>query len=229
MDERNLRSQAGSRKIKEPIVDLRVQRRGLRAIDATPVSNDPAITTLFGPRKSASVGPAPSAGSALRDFGRFLGRALVAFSLLLFLLSGYLAFAHYWIQTQWTKSEATVLSGELRQFSSGSTSGAGSAGHSSKSYFFHCTVFYSAAGETRQSQLDSPPSPYRLDAQVWAASWSPGQHIAIRYKPSNPTKIRLVDNPAELTAMCSLRVALYFLIPGMLLILTSRSDGVDSR
>jgi hypothetical protein len=148
--------------------------------------------------------------------------------MLLFLLSGYLAFTHYWIQTRWTKSEATALSGEIRQFSSGSTSSKGS-GTSSKSYFFHCTVTYPVAGEIRQSQLDSPPSPYRMDAQVWAASWSPGQHIAILYKPSNPSKIRLVDNPAELTAMGSLRVALYFFIPGTLLILTSRSDRVDSR
>jgi hypothetical protein len=152
----------------------------LRAIDATPVSNDPSITTLFGPRKSAGATAQPSAGSALRNFGKFVGRALVFFSMLLFLLSGYLAFAHYWIQTQWTKSEATVLSGELRQFSSGSTRGTGSAGRSSSSYFFHCTVSYSVAGETRQSQLDSPGSPYRMDAHVWAASWSPGQRIAIR-------------------------------------------------
>ena len=194
----------------------------LRAIDATRVSNDPAITTLFGPRKSAQVTPAPSAGSGLRNFKRFLGHALVAFSMLLFLLSGYLAFAHYWIQTQWTKSEATVQSVELRQFSSGSTSTTGSGGHSSTSYFFHCTVSYSVAGGNRQSQLESPGSPYRMDAQVWAASWSPGRHIAIRYENSNPSKIRLDDNPSEVTAMDSLRVAFYFFLPGMLLTLTSR-------
>ena len=190
----------------------------LRANDPTPVSNDPTITSLFGPRKPDRAAPQPSPGSAGRNFARFLGRALVAFSMLLFLLSGYLAFAHYWIQTQWTKSEATVLSGELRQFSSGST---GRTGHSSSSYFFHCTVSYSVAGETRQSQLDSPGSPYRMDAQVWAASWSPGRHIAIRYEDSNPSKVRLDDNPSEITAMDSLRMAFYFFLPGMLLILTS--------
>ena len=122
-----------------------------------------------------------------------------------------------------------MLSGELRQFSSGSTTGTGSAGHFSKSYFFHCTVSYPVAGETRHSQLDSPGSPYRMDAQVWASNWLPGRHIAIRYENSNPNKIRLDDNPFEITAMDSLRVALYFLIPGALLILTSRPDRVDSR
>jgi uncharacterized protein DUF3592 len=196
----------------------------LRANDPTPVSNDPTITSLFGPRKSDRAAPQPSPGSAGRNFARFLGRALVAFSMLLFLLSGYLAFAHYWIQTQWTKSEATVLSGEIRQRSSGSARVSGSAGTSSNTYFFHCTVTYPVAGEIRQSQLDSPGSPYRIDAQAWAASWSQGQHIAILYKPSDPSKIRLIDNPAELTAMGSLRVALYLFLPGMLLILTSRSD-----
>jgi hypothetical protein len=158
-----------------------------------------------------------------------VGRALVFLSMLLFLLSGYLAFAHYWVRTQWRKSEATVLSGEIRQRSSGSTSGSRAAGTSSNLYFFHCTVTYPVEGGIRQSELDSAGSPYSIDARVWGGSWSPGQHIAILYKPSNPSKIRLVDNPAEVTAIGSLRVAFYFFLPGMLLILTSRSNRVDSR
>ena len=150
-------------------------------------------------------------------FGRFLGRVLLFFSMFFFLSTGYLAFAHYWILTHWTKAEATVLSGELRQLSSGSRKSG-----SSRSYFFHCTVSYPVADETRQSQLDSPASPYRLDAQVWAARLSPGQHIAILYKSSDQADIRLLDNPAEATAVGSLRVALYFFAPGILLVLTSR-------
>jgi hypothetical protein len=193
------------------------------------VSNDPAITTLFGPRRLARIIPEPSTRSAWTNFGRFLGRALAFFSMLLFLLSGYLAFTHYWIQTHWTKSEATVVSGEFRQLSSGSTGTLRSGARFSKSYFFQCTVSYPVEGETRQSELDSPASPYTMDAQGWAATWSRGQHIAIRYKSSNPSKIRLADNPAELTAMGSLRVAFYFFVPGVLLIMTSRTEWVDSR
>jgi hypothetical protein len=68
-----------------------------------------------------------------------------------------------------------------------------------------------------------------MDAQVWASNWSPGRHVVIRYKDSNPNKIRLDDNPSEITAMRSLRAALYFLIPGALLILTSRPDRVAFR
>jgi Protein of unknown function (DUF3592) len=193
------------------------------------VSNRPPITTIFSSRKSATVTPEPSTGSVLRNFGRVLGRALVFFSMLIFLLSGYVAFAHYWIQTQWTKSDATVLSGELRERSSGSTSRPGNSGTSSKSYFFHCTVSYPVAAKTWQSELDSPGSGNRVDAQGWAATWSPGQHIAIRYMPSNPSKIRLADNPAEVTATGSLRVAFYIFVPGMLLVLISRSARVDSQ
>lgn len=165
----------------------------------------------------------------MRNFGEFLGRALVFFSVLIFLWSGYVAFAHYWIQTRWTKAEATVLSGEIRQISSGSTSRPGQGGTSSKSYFFHCTVSYPVEGETRQSELDSPGSGYRIDAQVWAATWSRGQHVAILYKPSNPSKVRLADNPAEVTAIGSLRVAFYFFVPGGLLILLLRPVRAHSR
>jgi len=147
------------------------------------------------------------------------------FSMLFLLLSGYLAFAHYWIHTQWTQSEATVLSREFRQRSSGSTTSThGSVGTSSKEYFFRCAVSYRVAGETRESQLDSPGSTYRMDAEAWAAHLSPGQRVAIFYKPSDPSKIRLVDNPAEATASGSLKVALYLFVPGMLFILTSRSE-----
>jgi len=187
----------------------------LRAIEATREQRS---------RNHDDIWPAKIGGGDPRPFRR-KRIALVAFSMLLFLLSGYLAFNRYWIRTRWTKAEATALSGEIRQLS---TSRIGS-GTSSKSYFFHCTVRYPVAGEIRQSQLDSPPSPYRMDAQMWAAGWSPDRHIAIVYKPSNPSEIRLVDNPAELTAMGSLRMALYLFIPGTLLILTSRSGRVDYR
>jgi len=198
-------------------------------LNTNPVSHDPAIITLFGPRKFASSTPTPFTGSAWRNFGRLLGRTLVFLSIPLFLLSGYLAFAHYWIQTRWTRSEATVLSGEIRQRSSGSTSTRGAVGASSNSYFFHCTVSYSVAGKTRQSELDLPGSPYRMDAQARAARWSEGQTVSIQYEPSNPSKIRLADNPAEITAIGSLREASYFFLPGILLILTSRSERVDSQ
>jgi len=201
----------------------------LATIETIPVSHQPEITTLLGSQKSAGTTGQPSAGRALRDFGRFAGRLLMFSSTLLCLLSGYLAFNHYWFQTRWTKAEATALSGEIRELSTVSTGGTRSAGHFSSSYFFHCTVSYSVAGETRQSQLDSPASPYRLDAQVWAASRSPGEHIVIRYESSNPSRILLDYNPSEITAMESLRGAFYLFFPGILLMRASRAERPDAR
>ena len=60
------------------------------------MSHDPTITALFDPRTSARVTPEPCADDTFRNFGRFLGRALVLLSMLVFFLTGYLAFAHYW-------------------------------------------------------------------------------------------------------------------------------------
>jgi hypothetical protein len=171
------------------------------------MANDPANTSL---RRQ------------WRDFRRFLGRAFLVLSIFFLLGSGYLAFAHYWILTRWDMSYATVLNGEIRQFTSGSTSTSRSAS-SSRSYFVHCTVSYLADGEQRQSHFDSPASPNRIDAAVWAARLSRGQQVAIFYKPSDPGNIRLADNPAEATALGSLRLALYFLAPALLLTLTSRT------
>jgi len=166
--------------------------------------------------------PQSPANNVWLGFAPGLGYVLVYFSLLPFVLSGYLAFANYWVQTRWTRAEATVLNDKFRQSSSGATTATGSSRASSTSYFVHCIVSYPVAGEIRQSQLDSPPSTYRMDAQAWAASWSPGRHIAIRYKSSNPSRIRLVNNPSEFTVMGSLRAALYFFVPGLLLIWTRR-------
>lgn len=195
-------------------------RESRRPTDATPVSHDPAITTVFDAQESMPATPERST----RDFARFLGRTLVFVSILLFLLSGYVAFADYWIQTQWTKAEATVLSGEIRQSSSGSTNRPGTAGSYSKMYYFYCVVSYPVAGEIRQSDLNSPASAYRIDAQGWASKWSPNQHISILYKSSDLGRIRLAYNPTEITATGTLRVAFCFLAPGILLILISRSD-----
>jgi hypothetical protein len=133
-------------------------------------------------------------------------------------LGGYLGLAHYWFLTHWTKADATVLSGEIQQFSSGPRN----SGGFSKSYFFHCTVSYLVAGKTLESQLDSPSSPYRIDAQVWGGTLSPGQSVNILYKSDSPSFIRLANNPAEITVTGSIKAALLFLIPGLLLAFASR-------
>jgi len=167
----------------------------------------------------------PSSETQLRQFSRFLGRMLVGLSILCFALSGYLGLAHYWFLTHWTRAKGTALNGEIRQrsFGSGGTS-RGQGGSSSNSYYFHCTVSYMAAGTTLQSQLDSPSSAYRIDAQVWGASLAPGQKVDILYQSANPSRIRLAKNPAEITLTGSIEAAFMFLAPGLLLVFASRPE-----
>jgi len=191
----------------------------------TRVTHKSIVATSFrGQAFTESGGENASSRKAqLRSFSRFLGRVLVLLSILCFALSGYLAFAQYWFLTHWTKTSGTVLRGELRQGSSGSTARPGSAAvGSSNVYFFRCTVSYQVAGETLQSELDSPLSGYRIDAQVWGAQMSPGRAIDIVYKSSNPGRIRLANNPAEITLIGSIKAAFYFLVPGLVLIFASR-------
>lgn len=140
---------------------------------------------------------------------------LILVSTVCFALSLYLGFANYWILTHWTKTEAAVLSGELRQYSSGPTGPPQTLGK--PSYFFHCTVSYLVGGKNLQSQLDSPSSPYRIDAQVWGGQLSPGRSIDIRYKELDPSRIRLANHPAEITVGGPIKAGFFFLVPGLLL------------
>ena len=182
---------------------------------------DQSLITLSSHPRTSNLAKAEVASPAtqFRSFSRFLSRVLVFLALLCFTLSGYLGFVHYWFLTHWTKAEAIVLNGEIRQTSSGPSGTGRSLGSSSKSFFFHCTVSYTEAGKTLQSQLDSPYSPYRLDAE---ASLSPGETVEILYESANPSRIRLASNPAEITVTGSIRAALLFLVPGLLLSFASR-------
>jgi hypothetical protein len=161
----------------------------------------------------------PPAENSWRQFWRLGADALLLFSLFFFLVGGYLAFAHYWVLTRWTKTEATVLSGTMRE----SSFTAGSNGASFRMYFHQVTISYPVAGDTRQAELDSPSSRYPLDAAVWAARWSSGQRIAIFYKNSDPARVLLADNPAEATPWGALKWALCLFAPGLSIRLASRS------
>jgi hypothetical protein len=181
--------------------------------------------TSFGEQMSTESGAERplSPEAQLRSFSRFLGRVLIFLSILCFALSGYLGFAHYWLLTHWTKADGTVLTREFRQVSSASTARPGSAAvGSSNTYFFHCTISYSVAGETLHSELDSPASSHRIDAEAWGAQMSPGRSIDILYKSSNPSRIRLADNPTEVTLIGTIKVTVCFLITGLILVLASR-------
>jgi hypothetical protein len=171
--------------------------------------------TLSAARAENAQGPE----AQLKNFLRFAGRVLVFVSLLCFMLGGYLGFAHWWILTHWTKAEGTVLRGEIRQGSSGARN---ALGRSSNLYFFHCTVSYKVAGKTLESELDSPSSASRIDAQVWGGLLSPSRAIDILYDSSNPSRIRLANNPAEVALIELMKGALFLLISGLVFLVTSR-------
>jgi hypothetical protein len=163
----------------------------------------------------------------LKTAARFFGVSLLLFAGLSMLLTGYLAFTEFWILHHSTKVEATVLSGESRQRSFALTSAA-SAASTSSSYYFHCIVAYRAEGRDWQSPLDSPGSPHKFEREVWASTLSPGSSVAIRYYTADPARIRLADNPVEITAAEAFRATCYLLVPGVLLVMLSRRNKANS-
>lgn len=102
-------------------------------------------------------------------------------SILCFTLSGYLKFTHYWFLTDYARAggdrghprdpAAFIRDKKLRLvFQSAFCPQDG------------LLVSYVVAGKTLQSQLDSPASAYRIDAQ---ASLSPSQSVDILYESAN--------------------------------------------
>lgn len=63
---------------------------------------------------------------------------------------------------------------------------------------------------------------HMIDAQAWGGSLAPGRSVDILYKSANPSRIRLANNPTEITLMGPVKAALLFLIPGLLLAFLSR-------
>lgn len=193
------------------------------------MSYDPAVTTLFGPRESdargAPLGNRPRRSLPFEINRRSLGRTLVFFAILLFLLSAYLEAAHYWRMTQWTQANAIVLGGEFHEKQS-------HCGPSFKvpceEYSFRTTVSYLVAGEARESQIDSPPFYHKIEAVMWASHFPRGRQLAVVYKPADPSAVRLVDEPSPfLNALGVLKAGLCLFVPGVLLILAWRSERSD--
>jgi len=148
------------------------------------------------------------------------------------LLSGYLGFAQYWLQTQWIKTNAEVLS--RQDYDQRSVQATRLSRGATMFYGVRYTVSFPANGETRHSQLDFGPAfPSKLDAQIWAAHFQPGQQIPILYRPSDPARIRFAgDYPSSYaTASATLNLAVWLLGLGFLAILAARSDlfGFRSR
>lgn len=189
------------------------------------MAHESELTTLFGPEPSLKTpDPGPSAVPAVIAL-RFFGTLLILFGTFFLLLSGYLGFAQYWLQTQWIKTDAEVLS--RQDYEERSVRVVKVNRGTTMFYGVRCTVSFPANGETRHSQLDFGPAfPSKLNAQIWEAHFQPGQQIPILYKASDPARIRFAgDYPSSYaTASGTFKLAAWLLVPGLLAIVAARSD-----
>ncbi len=189
------------------------------------MAHESELTTLFGPEPSLkTLDPGPSAVPSVVAL-RFFGVLLILSGTFFLLLSGYLVFAQYWLQTQWIKTDAKVLS--RQDYDQRSVQAARLSRGATIFYGVRCSVSFPANGEIRHSQLDFGPAfPSKLDAQIWAGHCQPGQQIPVLYKPSDPARIRFAgDYPSSYaTAAGTLKLAAWLLVPGLLAIMAARSD-----
>ena len=58
---------------------------------------------------------------------------------------------------------------------------------------------------------------------------SPGRSIDILYKSSNPSRIRLANNPAEVTLIGTIKATFCCLVTGLLLVLASRPKSAPQQ
>lgn len=200
---------AGGRAMPLVICALHRDRRKLEDSGAT-VHQDARLRTLFSsPAAIADPQPSPP-GTVLRN----LGRALLYFSAFFLLLGSYMEFTQYWIQARWIRADAKVLSVKVYE----SVDASGRRGNKS-SYGSRLRISYQAAGENRQSEIDSGPAFTNIaDAGSYAAHFSFGRRISIFYKPSDPSIVQLQGDPPPtyITASQILQIAGFLFLAGVL-------------
>ena len=216
----------------------------------------PEITTLFGPPKTVDETQPSPPDERFAITRKSLGKTLVILAALPFLWGVYVAAYHYWHPpTLWTHANATVLDGKIQMtrnicdagWHSGTSGTSGASIPKCDYYVFRFGVSYFVAGETQQSQLDSPLFTHKGEAEAWASHLTPGHPLAIIYDPLDAGRVRRADDPPPgqyaggpsigyypvgitgpevviESATGPLEVAFCFLVPGLLLIASSRSE-----
>jgi hypothetical protein len=216
-------------------------------------NHQPEITTLFGPPKIADETPSPP-DERFAITRKSLGKTLVILAAIPFLWGGYVGAYRYWqpAPTLWTRTDANVLDGRIQATRDLCPPGwhSGTVGHlvpHCDYYIFRFGVSYFVAGEARQSKLDSPLFTHKNEAEAWASQFEPGRQLTIIYDPSDASRIRRADDapPGQYaigpsiryyplgmggseviveSAVGPMKAALWLLVPGILLILSSRSE-----
>jgi len=181
-------------------------------------------TTLFGPRPSlASAEPTPV--KAMSIVGG-LGRILISIAALLVLLSAYLGFVQYWLQTHWIETNAQVVSVQI--YASSRTW----PNHAAKLFYgVRSTVSFPVDGKLRESQIDSGPTfAARIDAEVWASDFRPGGQVPILYQPPDGARVRPAVDSRDVTMSGCLRWSGCVFLAGLLAILASKQNaGVSAE
>ncbi|MGA2423052.1 MAG: hypothetical protein ABSG07_03535 [Terriglobales bacterium] len=218
--------------------------------------NQPEITTLFGPPKMPAGTDPPPPDQRFAITRKSLGKTLVILAIFPLLWSAYVGAYHYQHPpTLWTRTNATVLDGKIQMKRDICPPGwhpaiAAHAIAQCDFYVFRFGVSYLVAGAAHQSMIDSPLFTYKREAENWASQFTPGGQLAITYDPSDTGRVRRADDPPpgqyaagpsigyyplgiggpEVvvdSAAGPLKVAFCLLAPGILLLLSSRSERRD--
>jgi Protein of unknown function (DUF3592) len=196
--------------------------RKVWTIRERPVANNAEIITLFGRRPPLVPVDSTQSSTAPRATLRTLGHALLIFAGFFLILSGYLGFVDYLLQTRWIKTAAEVRGGQIYE----------DVHRSAKRgvetfYGFRCTVSFPVAGEARQSQLDfGGVFASKMDAEIWAARFPPGSQIPVFYQPRDASLVRFAADPPPSYATVSgtLKLAACMLVTGLLACMASKSE-----
>jgi hypothetical protein len=217
----------------------------------------PEITTLFGPLKTADETEPSPPDERFAITRKSLGKTLIVLAAFPFLWGVYVGAYHYrHPPTLWTHTNATTLDGKIEMTRSPCPAGRYSGTTLRDSvpycdyYVFRFGVSYFAAGEARQSELDSPLFTHKREAEAWASQLTAGHQLAILYDPLDAGRVRRADDPppgqyavgpsigyypvgrsgpevVTESATEPLGVAFCLLLPGILLIASSRSERRD--
>lgn len=219
-------------------------------------NRQPEITTLFAPPKTADETEPSPPDERFAITRKSLGKTLVVLAALPFLWGLYAAAYHYWHPpTLWTHTNATVLGGKIQMTRDICPPGwhSGTSGDlvpNCDYYVFRFDVSYFVGGETQESKLDSPLFTHKREAEDWASRLIPGHPLAIIYDPLDAGRVRRADDPPPgryaagpsigyhpvgmsgpevviESATGPLGVAFCLLLPGILLIASSRSKRRD--